>query len=140
MPIKVPALFLLTLCATPALELDAAELRVEIRGQNGDAGQINVGLSRNADGFPDIRYAGVRIPAHAAPAVAVFSGLPAGNYAVSAYHDENGNEQLDKNLLGLPTERYGFSRDARGRLGPPAFDDAKITLGEDDQSIVINLD
>lgn len=42
-----------------------------------------------------------------------------GKYAVVAFHDVNGNEELDKNMLGIPTEPYGFSNNARGMLGPP---------------------
>ena len=41
-------------------------------------------------------------------------------------------------LLGLPTERYGFSNDARGRMGPPGFDAAAVPL-DADHSITIRL-
>lgn len=47
-------------------------------------------------------------------------------FAIAAYHDKNDNEELDRNALGIPTERYGFSNSARGRLGPPGFDEAAI--------------
>ena len=56
------------------------------------------------------------------------TGLPDGDYAVSAFLDENANMKLDANLFGLPTEPYGFSRDARALAGPPAFADAAIRL------------
>ena len=38
-----------------------------------------------------------------------FADLPAGKYAVQVMHDENGNNQLDANFLGIPSEGYGFS-------------------------------
>jgi Uncharacterized protein conserved in bacteria (DUF2141) len=38
--------------------------------------------------------------------------------------DENGNGVLDKNFFGVPVEGYGFSNDARGSMGPPAFEKA----------------
>jgi len=31
------------------------------------------------------------------------------------------NGKLDANLLGIPTEGYGFSNDARALFGPPSF-------------------
>lgn len=44
--------------------------------------------------------------------------------AISVFHDENENETLDRNLLGIPSERYGFSRGARSQSGPPPFAEA----------------
>ena len=38
-----------------------------------------------------------------------FSDLPAGVYAVQVMHDENDNNKLDTNFLGIPSEGYGFS-------------------------------
>lgn len=45
-------------------------------------------------------------------------------YAIALYHDVNCNEFLDKNILGMPLEKYGFSNDARGTFGPPSFETA----------------
>ena len=55
--------------------------------------------------------------------------VPPGTWAVQAYHDENANEQVDRNLLGIPTEGLGFSNDARFRFGPPRWSDAQFRLG-----------
>jgi uncharacterized protein (DUF2141 family) len=71
--------------------------------------------------------------------IAVFANLKAGTYAISTFHDRNSNDTVDKNLFGLPTEKYGFSRDAAGRMGPPSFEAAAFTVGSDDHAIVINL-
>ncbi|MGJ7582834.1 DUF2141 domain-containing protein [Variovorax sp. RHLX14] len=68
----------------------------------------------------------------------IFVGLPPGRYAVKSFADENGNGKLDTNLVGLPTERYGFSNDAKGRMGPPSFEQASFML-EADNSIVFRL-
>ena len=47
--------------------------------------------------------------------------------AVAAYHDENNDGQLNRNRLGIPSERYGFSRNARGMTGPPSFQQCVIS-------------
>jgi uncharacterized protein (DUF2141 family) len=60
-----------------------------------------------------------------------FGGLPAGRYAIKSFADENGNAPLDTNFVGLPTERYGFSNNARGRMGPPSFDAAAVQVDAD---------
>ena len=56
------------------------------------------------------------------------TGLPAGEYAVRIMHDRNGNNELDSNFVGMPTEPWGFSNNAAGNFGPPTWADAKFTL------------
>lgn len=56
--------------------------------------------------------------------------LPAGDYAVMAYHDRDGDQKLDTLPIGLPTEPYGFSNDSRGTFGPPAWRAARFRLDE----------
>lgn len=63
--------------------------------------------------------------------------LPSGSYAVRLFHDANNNGELDSNMVGLPTEGYGFSNNA-GRFGPPSFEDAAFSL-EDDLQIDIRV-
>lgn len=46
--------------------------------------------------------------------------------AIAVYHDENLDSSLNRNAIGIPLERYGFSNDARGTLGPPSFEEAEI--------------
>lgn len=48
--------------------------------------------------------------------------------AITAYQDRNDNGQLDKNLLGIPTEVYGFSNEAKRGFGPPTFAQAAVSL------------
>jgi uncharacterized protein (DUF2141 family) len=57
--------------------------------------------------------------------------LPAGAYAVSAYQDLNGNGKLDKNIVGIPTEPYGFSNNARPKFRAPQWDEARFEVGAD---------
>ena len=45
---------------------------------------------------------------------AVFSKIPYGSYAVSAFYDENGNGKLDYNILGIPKESAGISNNYSG--------------------------
>lgn len=59
-------------------------------------------------------------------------------YAVKAFHDVNGNKELDTNLFGVPTEPYGFSNNARGVFGPPSLNQMIFTA-EANKTIEINL-
>jgi uncharacterized protein (DUF2141 family) len=72
-------------------------------------------------------------------AVWVFEDMPYGTYSIKAFHDENGNNQLDTNLLGKPTERYGFSNNARGCYGPPPFSATAITLNSLETAVEIRV-
>lgn len=48
--------------------------------------------------------------------------------AIAAFHDENNNGQLDRNPLGIPAERYGFTGGARGLVGAPEFAEAVVQI------------
>jgi uncharacterized protein (DUF2141 family) len=51
-----------------------------------------------------------------------FTNLTPGKYAVRYYHDENMNGKMETNLVGKPTEGYGFSNNVIGKFGPPPFE------------------
>lgn len=59
-------------------------------------------------------------------------------YAVALYHDVNCNQRLDKNILGMPLEKYGFSNDARSTFGPPSFESAAFSYSSG-KKIVITI-
>ena len=54
-----------------------------------------------------------------------FSDVPAGDYALTVLHDENGNAKADR-LLGIPREGVGFSRNPALTFGPPSFAAARF--------------
>ena len=110
----------------------AADLTIEIVGARSSTGVVAVGLFAPGPGWLAERSA-VKYERQPAGARTVFvmTDVPPGRYAIAATHDENGNGKLDTNLVGLPTEPYGFSRDARGVLSQPAFDDAAIDVRAD---------
>jgi uncharacterized protein (DUF2141 family) len=51
-----------------------------------------------------------------------FTNLKPGKYAVRYFHDENLNGKMETNLIGKPTEGYGFSNNVTGKFGPPPFE------------------
>ena len=58
---------------------------------------------------------------------------------MNAFHDENGNGELDTNLVGIPSEGYGFANDPVIRFGPPDFEAAAVTVGEGSEVAVLTL-
>jgi len=55
-----------------------------------------------------------------------FEDIPPGTYALAVIHDENMNGILDTGFMGVPTEGYGFSNDAKALLGAPSFSAASF--------------
>ncbi|RMG81974.1 MAG: DUF2141 domain-containing protein [Bacteroidetes bacterium] len=54
-----------------------------------------------------------------------------GTYALKYFHDENSNEKLDANWIGIPTEGIGFSNNAKVMFGPPAFEEMIFEVKKD---------
>lgn len=117
----------------------AETLTVQVTNIQGSSGTIRMALFAQENGFPDeeraIALRVIRISA--GTGLAEFAGLPAGTYGIALYHDANGNEKLDTNLLGLPAEGYGFSNNARGALGPPRFRAASFPVSSQNTTHII---
>jgi uncharacterized protein (DUF2141 family) len=64
------------------------------------------------------------------------SDLKPGKYAVRYYHDENVNGKMETNLVGKPTEGYGFSNNVTGKFGPPPFAKWLFEVSEDKKIIL----
>lgn len=127
----IRSLSALALLFASTLAAQAADLSVQVDGVLASGGSVSVGLfdAAGASAFPKTPSAGQRVAAGGSVSV-VFRNLAPGRYAVSAFHDQNDNQQLDRGAFGIPKERYGFSQDARGAGGPPEFRDAAFEVKE----------
>jgi len=65
--------------------------------------------------------------------------LPYGEYAIKVYHDENGNDKMDTRIFGIPTEKYGFSNNARSSFGPPKYKEAVFKIDSPEKEISITV-
>lgn len=70
---------------------------------------------------------------------AVLADLPAGEYSVMVFQDLDGNHKLNTNMLGIPTEPYGFSTNP-SLMGPPTFDAIRFSVTDDNVAISINME
>ena len=119
----------------------AANLTVTVKDVRNANGSVLIAVyDLSGFGKPELAKAKQKAGANAGEVKFVFQGLPAGKYAVAAFHDENGNGKLDRNSLGVPTEGYGFSNDAQGTTGPPNFNQAAFDFdGKTDKAISFSL-
>lgn len=121
-------------------------------GSSASAATVEVRVSKVAPGKGQLRVAvcdrerflkqcvhTASMPAREGENVIAVPGVPKGTWAVLVYQDENENGELDRNLIGIPKENYGFSRDAPSRFGPPGFDDAAIEVKDEVTVAAIKL-
>lgn len=110
-------------------------LTVQVKELRNTKGSLYFSLYRSESGFPDKPESAFRKgkleTLKSSSASYLFSNLPAGSYGVSLFHDEDNSGNMKTNLLGIPLEGTGASNDARGKMGPPKFADAKFTLNAD---------
>lgn len=129
---------LFALLLAPTLGM-AQNLDVTVTGYPTDTGTTWVSLydsqaAFNGKGQP---VAASRVKPHDGQSHLSFHGLPEGQYAIKLFHDANDNGKLDTNLIGIPTEPYGFSGKPGGH-GPAQFEDAAFAV-EGDTQITIKL-
>lgn len=124
------ALALMTAAATTGV--DAGEIRATVHNVKPNQGRLMVALyDSEAARQADRPWAGQILPSTAPELLVVFTGLPAGRYAVAAYQDSDGNGRLDTNLVGIPTEPYGFGMPGPAPRRAPSFDQIALTVGGD---------
>ena len=65
-----------------------------------------------------------------------FDSISAGKYAIQFFHDENENQKMDFNLIGIPKEKFGSSNDVKPVLGPPKFEKMLFEIYEDKKIVM----
>ncbi|MFT4760943.1 MAG: hypothetical protein ACI9XO_001668 [Paraglaciecola sp.] len=93
-------------------------------------GKIYVGLYDSAGNFmkADKNFQNCITAVNGNKAECVLENIPNGKYAISVFHDENSNGELDTGMFGIPKEGYGFSNNAKGVFGPPSFEDSSFEV------------
>lgn len=120
-----------------------AAIQVRITGIESNKGQLALLLFKGGDGFPSDYTKAIRqvmIPVVSPATVYTFSDLPAGTYAITVMHDENKNNELDKNMFGIPEEGIGVSNNALNMFGPPVFNECAFNLNGASAKVEIQLD
>ena len=134
-------LMALQLGATAPAADQTATLIVRVESVSRKGGDVRLGMYDPASWSNDKAepVAGAVVPAVAPETVIVLRNLKPGVYGVKLFQDFNRNGEFDFTWLGLPAEKYGFSRDARVFLHEPGFDATKFTLAPGANTITIHL-
>ena len=138
--------FLFSFSSANAGEEEGASLHVRVEAVKNIKGELGIALFENKKGFPthiEHAYEPAWFPLKEEMRVVehTFDGLPAGDYAVSVLHDEDGDRKMDRTALGFPDEGVGFSNGQKVKLSAPDYDDCKFDLAEgENKEIVIQMD
>jgi uncharacterized protein (DUF2141 family) len=145
------ATFLATLFASLGVmqAAHAGSLELSIENVNEAVGTVFIGVyrvdaddaaSKEGTAWMKKSIGGRKVAVAAAGTLStLFKELPDGEYALSLYWDKNSNGKMDSNMLGIPTEPYAFSNNARGNFGPPGWDKAKFKI-EGDSKVSVKFD
>jgi len=106
----------------------AAELKINVSSIPSSQGHLLVALFSGEESYTSGKSQwSSRIKVSGDKEQVTFTNLPDGEYAVKMYHDENDNMELDTNILGIPSEGYGFSNN-KGQFGQPDYQDASFMV------------
>ncbi|HOY21864.1 MAG TPA: DUF2141 domain-containing protein [Cellvibrio sp.] len=122
-----------------SLNATAHELVLQVDQITKTKGVMMIALYNSADSYKSDKnvFNGQKVAVTQGTLTVNFGDIPAGNYAIKLYQDENENGVIDTNTIGMPTEGYGFSNNG-GAMGQPSFDEAKFSV-TDKTSIAIRL-
>jgi uncharacterized protein (DUF2141 family) len=97
--------------------------------QSDKGGEISAGIFKK-ENFPKVgkQMIGTERPVTGSSMQIVFEKVLAGEYGLVAFQDIDKNKDLKTNFVGFPKEPIGFSNDAKIKLGPPDFEDAKVKV------------
>jgi uncharacterized protein (DUF2141 family) len=119
------------LLLSAAGEPTGATLEVSVTQLRNGTGKVGCMLFTGPEGFPEDAaraYRTARVDIREQKATCRFEGLPPGEYAVIALHDENGNEKMEKGFLGIPKEGYGPSNNHTHALSSPTWDESRFVV------------
>jgi uncharacterized protein (DUF2141 family) len=109
-----------------------------VTGLRNDHGEVRMMIYDGPTHWPHSTGAvqACHVAIHQRQATCVFQTVrPGATYAIALSHDENDNGRFDTNFLGMPTEGYGFSNDARPTLSAPSFDRCRFVYRGGEQAV-----
>ncbi|MEZ5680951.1 MAG: DUF2141 domain-containing protein [Erythrobacter sp.] len=122
---------------------DGATITVKVTELRNAKGVVRACMTTDVKSFPKCRGVqgayGATAQAHEGGVSFTFAGVKPGRYAIALLHDENSNGKADRALGMMPKEGFGFSRDAKVRMGPPKFGDAAVDIGAEDRTLTIRM-
>ena len=133
----VPVLSLAMVSAAPVPE--GGTLTFRVTNVRNAKGRVHVDICPQAAFLKDGCPFSASAPAQAPVTIVVVRGVAPGHYAAQLFHDENGNDKMDRGLFGIPKEGFAFSRDAPIKMSPPRWADAEFAVAGAAQAMQVKM-
>lgn len=115
-------------CLLPADPSYKGTLALEVENIKSESGMIWVGIYRSEADFlikEKATLVGVKVNAQKTIRIEI-PDLEYGAYALAVFHDENNNGEMDRNLVGIPSEPFAFSKPPVSKFRIPTFEEVKF--------------
>lgn len=118
-------------------------LHVKVLNIRNSTGTVACALFNSTEGFPTayLHFATniMAMKVRDKQARCDFQDVAPGTYALVVVHDENRNGELDTNWLGVPTEGYAFSNNAKALFDAPSFSAASFPYDGQNLDLTMSL-
>ncbi|GAA4327093.1 DUF2141 domain-containing protein [Mucilaginibacter gynuensis] len=114
-----------------ASTIKAQELPVKITGIRSSKGKIIISIFKDEAAYEEqLPYRKITFDKNSIDngTMTVKLTLEPGIYGITLLDDENGNGKIDKNIISVPKEGFGFSNFFMEKMKKPSFDNFKVDL------------
>lgn len=125
------------LTTAPEAEADAV-VKITVAGIKANQGFMMIAL-HDEKGWSSAPLARARIPVGASAVTTTLAAPAPGRYGIKVFHDADGDGKMGTNMIGFPTEPFGFSNDAPVSFGPPDFAAAAFEVGSSGAAHTVTL-
>ena len=116
-----------------------ATILLKVVGLHSEKGQVKIAVFNSPDKWLEEPVYSATIDVNGQAVTWKINRVPYGDYAVAVFHDENKNGKMDKGVLGIPLEPYGFSNNLRVTFGPPKWEKAKFAVKSSTKDVSIEV-
>lgn len=133
---KTLSIIAVNLCFIALTYAQQGTLEVNVEKTNSLEGKIHIAIfTENNFLSQPVLSSGTEVKDNLAKAM--FENLEFGTYAIAVYQDVNGNDKLDRDEYGRPTEPWVLSGSPASMM--PIWMDAKFDFNTESQSIKLKI-
>lgn len=122
--------------------VSAGDLTIDIRDVRGTKGKLQVAVFDREEAYRasdyEQAYALFTLSINTGSNGVTLHGLPRGEYAISLFHDENSNDEMEIGLTGMPQEGYGTSN-AIDKYDEPSFAEAGVSVEDKHKTVQVQI-
>ena len=130
----------LSLLVTSQSIFSQNSVTIDLQNIKGSKGMMQIAVFNKASSFPKAggEYKLLQYKVSEGAKKFVINDLPDGDYAIAIHHDENSDGKMNTNMIGIPKEGYGFSKNFKPKFSAPKFSDCSVRIASD-QKMTVNL-